>query len=217
MRIKLAYSREEELKPLIPLLRGEINNRGYEFVVEKIKEDEIKFNINKYDLLFIPLPVLAITKDVKVLSNGSMLVNGLYIKKIKKDEKQIKLLVNGTNSTEFYLAKIFLNNENIVPSFGDYNAIISYDEGDINLYEKWKESCGNIPIIISILGSQKLGEEDLLKLKVIIRESASLIVNKGEIPAMSKELGLKGREALECFFKLCKEKGICGEVKISLL
>ena len=215
VKISLAYSRDEELKPLAPLLEGKINNRGYEIEPIKIKQDEIKFNAEKYDLLYFPLPVLSIIKDVKILSNGSYSVEKLFIKKIR-DEKDIKLYLNGTNSTEFYLVKIFVNGT-IIPSLNNYNAVIDFDEGEINLYNEWESVCGKLPIIISMIGSKKLTEDELLKIKVIIRESASLLANSGELPNIAKELGLKGREALECFFKLCKQKGLCGEVKFSLL
>jgi len=215
VKISLAYSREEELKPLVPLLEGKINNRGYEIEPIKIKQDEVKFNIEKYDLLYFPLPVLSTIKDVKILSNGSYSVEKLFIKKIK-DEKSIKLHLNGTNSTEFYLVKMFIN-ENVVPSLNDFNAIIDFNGGEIDLYSEWESVCGKLPIIISMIGSKKLTEDDLLKIKVIVRDSASSLVNSGEIPSISKELGLKGRESLECFFKLCKQKGLCGEVKFSLL
>lgn len=215
MKVKLAYSKDEELKPLLPLLKGKVNNRGYDFEVVKIKEDEIKFNLNNFDLLFIPLPVLALAKDIKVLTNGSNVTEKLFIKRIKED-KILKLLVSGTNSTEFYLTKILLN-INILPSFSDYNSLISYSDGDIDLYNEWVKHCGKIPIVLSVLGSVRLDDDELLKLKVIIRDSASLMVNEGEIESISKELGLKGREAIECFFKLCREKGLCNEVKLSLL
>ena len=215
MRITLAYSREEELKPLLPLLEGKINNRGYEIEPIKIKQGEVKFNIENYDLLYFPLPVLSVIKDVKILSNGSYSVEKLFIKKIK-EEKNIRLYLNGTNSTEFYLAKMFLNGT-VIPSSSDYNAVIDSNEGEIDLYSEWEKICGKLPIIISMIGSKKVTEEELLKIKVIIRESASFLVNTGELPSVAKELGLKGREALECFFKLCKQKGLCGEVKYSLL
>ena len=217
MKITLAYSREEELKPLIPLLEGKINNRGFTIEPIKVKQDEVKFYAENYDLLYFPLPVLSIIKNVKILSNGVYSVEKLFIKKIKKDnEKNIKLYLNGTNSTEFYLAKMFIS-ENIIPSLNDYNAIIDFNEGEIDLHTRWEKVCGKLPIIISIIGSKKLSEDELLKIKVIIRESAALLVNLGELPNITKELGLKGREALECFFNLCKQKGLCGEVKYSLL
>lgn len=215
MKIKLAYSRDSELKPLIPLLEGRINNKGYELVAEKIKEDEIKFNIDKYELLYIPLPVISLVKDIRILSNGSYVINKLYIRRTNED-KVIKLLVDGTNSTEFYLAKM-LTDMNIIPSFKDYNATIDYENGNIDLYEEWVKLCGNLPIIVSVLGSKILGDEDLLKIKTVIRDSASIAVNENNISSISKELGLKGRESLECFFKLCREKELCGDVKISLL
>jgi len=215
VKVKLAYSKDEELKPLLPLLNGRINKRGYDFEVIKIKEDEIKFNLNNFDLLFIPLPVLTLVKDIKILTNGSNVTEKLFIKRIKED-KMLKLLVSGTNSTEFYLAKILINS-NIMPAFSDYNSVINYNDGDLDLYKEWVKYCGKVPIVLSVLGSVRLSDGELLKLKVIIRDSASLMVNEGEVESTSKELGLKGREAIECFFKLCREKGLCNEVKLSLL
>ena len=217
MKLTLAYSREEELKPLIPLLEGKINSRGFEIEPIKIKQDEVKFNVENYDLLYFPLPVLSVVKDVKILSNGSYSVEKLFIKKVKiDDEKNVKLYVNGTNSTEFYLAKMFVNG-NVSPSLNSYNAVIDLNEGEIDLYGEWEKVCGKLPIIISVIGSKKLTEEELLKIKIVIRESASVLVNSGELPSIAKELGLKGRESIDCFFKLCKQKGLCGEVKYSLL
>lgn len=215
MSLKIAYSRDEEIKPLRPILEGKINNRGFEIQLEKIKEDEIKFNLDKYDLLYIPLPVLQFGKDIKVLTNGSYVIDKLYIKRLS-NSSELKILVNGTNSTEFYLAKIFVN-LSIIPNFKDYNAVFTTEEGDIDIYEEWKNVCGNLPIVISLLGSKKLKEEELLKVKVLIRDSASYLSNQGLINPLSKELGLKGREAIDCFFKLCKEKRLCGDVKFSLL
>lgn len=216
MKIRLAYSREEELRPLLPLFEGKINNRGFDFEIEKIKQDEIKFNIDKFDLLYLPLPLLAVVKGLKVISNGSYAVEKLYIRRTNEENNVLRLYVNGTNSTEFYLVKMFIN-MSVIPSFNENNALIDYNEGTIDLYKEWEAICGKLPIVISVLGSKNLKEEELLKLKVVIRDSASVMVNLGQILNVSKELGLKGREALDCFFKLCKEKGLCGEANFSLI
>jgi hypothetical protein len=209
LRLLLAYTAEDELKPLLPLLNGEVA-RGVELEPKKVSVDEVKFNHGDFDLFFIHLPLFLYVKGVKVISNGAYVLESLGI----EGDNYSSVCVDSSSSTEFYLVKLLLNPKAIPKRSGDCSRI-SREKG--NLSELWKEECGDLPIVISLIGSTRLSTDDLLKLKVVIRESASIQERKGEIKSYSKELGLKGREALDCFFKLCKKKGVCGEVTYDLL
>ncbi|PVU68192.1 hypothetical protein DDW01_00470 [Sulfolobus sp. SCGC AB-777_G05] len=220
VKLKLAYSRDEELKPLIPLINNEINNRGFEFDLIKVKEDDIKFVVNDVDLFFSPLPLFSFLK-LRVITNASFVVESLWLRlKGNNSSSAFRLLVPGSNSTEYYLIKMLYpshQQRNIVPvTKGEYDGEVSYEGGDIDIYQMWKEGCGDLPIVIKVLSTIKLKEEEIDRLKIVLRESASKAIKEFNISQYSKELGLKGRKSLECFFSLCKKKGICINVSYEL-
>ena len=219
VKLKLAYSRDEELKPLIPLIKNEIDNRGFEFDLIKVKEDDIKFVANDVDLFFSPLPLLSFLSP-KVITNASYVTESLWLK-IKRDNSlsAFRLLVPGSNSTEYYLIKMLYPSQqrNIIPvTKGEYDGEISYEGGDIDIYQMWKEECGDLPIVIKVLSTIRLKEEEIDRLKIVLRESASKAIKELGISQYSKELGLKGRKSLECFFSLCKKRSICVNVSYEL-
>ncbi len=209
MRLTIAYTAEEELKPLTPILQGEVN-KGVELEPKKVNVDELKFNHGSFDLFFLHLPLLLYVKGVKAISNGAYVVERLGIE--GKDYNSI--CVDSSSSTEFYLVKLLVNQKAVPKRSGECSRISKERE---EISDLWKGECGNLPIVISLIGSTKLSTDELLRLKVVIRESASIQERKGEIKPYSKELGLKGREALDCFFKLCRKRGVCNEVTYDLL
>ncbi|BCU71291.1 hypothetical protein [Stygiolobus caldivivus] len=217
MNIKLAYSRDDEIKPLEPLLRHEIDNRGFKIELIKVnKEDELKFIVDKVDLVYLPLPVFNFISNLRVISNGSYITSKLKMRILSTPVRRV--LVPGSNSTEFYLVKILYNN-NVTPVLnGSFDAEITYDdEGEIDLLSLWNQQCNNSPLILKVLSSKNLDESVLLELKVLIRESASRMVEKKEVSTFSKELGLKGRNSMECFFNLCTQKNLCSNVSYYLI
>ena len=216
MNLRLAYTRDEEIKPLEPLLRGEIDNRGFNIELVKVsKEDELKFVIDKVDLAYVPLPVLNLIPQLKVISNGNYVVERLKLRIISNPVR--KVLVPGSNSTEFYLVKMLYNN-NVIPVLnGNYDAEVNYKEGEVGLDKLWSEKCENLPLVLKVLASKNLDESVLLEFKILVRESASKMVERGELNSFSKELGLKGRKALECFFNLCFQKNLCSNVSYYLI
>lgn len=216
MIVKIAYAREAELKPLIPLLKNEIDTRGFTFELIKVdREDELKFYLDKVDLVYIPLPILNFVQNLSILSNGSYVSTGLRLQLLSSTAKRV--LVPGSNSTEFYLVKM-LYNSGITPVIsGDYDAKVTYDAGDVDLLNLWNNVCQNSPLILKVLATKRLDEQIILQLKVLIRESASKMVEKNEVSIFSKELGLKGRSSIECFFKLCREKNLCSNVSYRLV
>ncbi|TRM87212.1 hypothetical protein DJ526_09330, partial [Sulfolobus sp. A20-N-G8] len=177
-----------------------------------VKEDELKFRLNEFDLAFIPLPLLNFIQGIKLISNGAFVIEKLGIK-LHRDIIN-KICVKGSNSTEYYLFKALTNfKHHIEVVKGEdcqgADAMIDYDGYNISLGELWRQECGDLPIVISLIGSTRLSEGELLKIKAIIRESASIQENNKEILSYSKELGLKGRKAIECFFQICENRGLC--------
>jgi len=201
LKLTLAYSKEEELLPILPILDKEID-KGVEIEAIKIKEEEIKFKYTNFDLYYIPLPDLNYI-ETKILSNGAYAVNSLGLDSLKNE-----VCIN-SNSTEFYLLKVLMNYRGIPNGRDNCNGskFITKDF-KISLSDKWKEVCGDLPIVLNVIGSN-LPEDVISKVKIIIRESASLQEAKGMITPISKELGLKGRRAIDCFFDLCRKKNLC--------
>jgi len=177
-----------------------------------VREDELKFKLNEFDLAFIPLPLLNFIQGIKLISNGAFVIEKLGVKLHSSSIN--KICVKGSNSTEYYLFKALTNFKHHVEvvkgeDCQGADAAIVYDDYNISLDGLWKQECGDLPIVISLIGSIKLSEDELLKIKVIIRESASIQETNKEILPYSKELGLKGRKAIECFFQICENKGLC--------
>ncbi|AAK40478.1 hypothetical protein SULI_05590 [Saccharolobus solfataricus] len=211
MRLSLGYVKEKELEIIAPLLNNE-TNRNIEFNLIRVKEDELKFKLKELDLAFIPLPLTLFYENIRFISNGAFVANKIGLKII--NSRFSKLCINSSNSTEYYLFKTLTNYKNpleIVRSevCNDADVLISYEDYDISLDELWRKNCGDLPLVISLIGSLRLDEQTLSKVKVVIREAASLQESRGRISHYSKELGLKGRQAIECFFQLCLKRGLC--------
>ncbi|BDC19041.1 hypothetical protein [Acidianus sp. HS-5] len=201
MKLSLAYSKEEELLPILPILDKEID-KGIEIEAIKIKEEEIKFKYDKFDLYYIPLPDLNYI-ETKILSNGAYVVNSLGL-----DELKSEVCIN-SNSTEFYLLKLLMNYRGIPNGRENCKGSkFTIKDFKVSLSDKWKETCGDLPIVLNVIGSNLPGDV-ISKVKITIRESASLQESKGVIATPSKELGLKGRKAIDCFFELCRKKSLC--------
>ncbi|MEM1626487.1 MAG: hypothetical protein QXV69_04295 [Sulfolobaceae archaeon] len=213
MKLKLGYSDEEELLPLLPL----INDNKFELV--KIREDEIKFKLDELHLIYFPLPLLTMLEGIKVISNGAYIINDLGIKLLTSTQKEnIKICIKNTNTTEYYLLKLLTKYNFIIkPNQNECDAILQKKDYDLSLTQLWSKECTQLPLVSKLLGSKILSQEDLTKIKVLVRESASLQENEGKITSISKELGLKGRMAIECFWRLCNSKGLCGKHRPILL
>lgn len=211
MKLSLAYSIDEEILPIMPIINGEVL-KGIEIEPKKVSLDEIKFNYNNYDIFYVQLPLFLYIKNVKVISNGAYVIEKLGSEDSLTSSSSV--CVESTSSTEFYLLKILLGYKGIPRKNGNCIKLV-HDLDNISCL--WREQCGNLPIIISLIGSTKLSDEEMSILKVVVRESASLQEKRNLIKAYSKELGLKGRDALNCFFQLCKEKNICNEISYDIL
>lgn len=212
MQLQIGYSLDEELSPIIPVLKGEVKS-DIELVPIKVKGDELKFKINDLDLSFLPLPLLNFVSGVKLLSNGAFIVNRLGIKRIINKDPISSICVRGSNSTEYYFVKMILF-QKISPIISESEkctgeSTISFSDYDISIDSLWEKHCKDCPIILDLIGSLKLDINILSKLKMIIRESARLQEERGVIGKFSKELGLKGRESVKNFFELCYKKKIC--------
>ncbi|ARM75724.1 hypothetical protein [Acidianus manzaensis] len=211
MNISIAYSNKDEILPLLPIINNEIKSKDYVFEFVEIKQDEIKFKYKNYDLYYISLPLLNYI-DTKILSNGARVVNELGLSDEINNE-----VCTSSNSTEYYLLKILLGSKAIPNSKLDCNsARFVINNYKISLSDIWKKECQNLPIVLSVIGSN-LPDDVLSKIKIIIRESASIQESKGIISPLSKELGLKGRKSLECFFQLCRKKNLCSVTNYNIL
>jgi len=211
VRLRLGYASEKELEVIEPLLSNEIN-RNVELEPIRVKEDELKFKLKELDLAFIPLPLTLFYENIRFISNGAFVTTKIGLKVI--NNRFARLCISSSNSTEYYLFKILTNYKNPIEvvrseSCTDTDVLISYEDYHISLDELWRKNCGDLPIVISLIGSLRLDEQTLSKVKVIIREAASLQESRKKVSQYSKELGLKGRQAVECFFQLCLKKGLC--------
>jgi hypothetical protein len=214
VKLTLGYVNKKELKVLEPVLDN-VLKKDVQFDVIQVREDELKFELKNLDLAFVPLPMALFIENIKFISNGAFVTNRLGLKTLRSNIS--KICVNGSNSTEYYLFRMLTNYripieimKNNKCEEGD--AIIEYENFDISLDEIWRKQCGDLPIVISLIGSIKLSDNVLSKIKIIIRESASIQEGKGEILSYSKELGLKGRQSIMCFFQTCFKKGLCKNV-----
>jgi hypothetical protein len=211
VKLSLAYSIDEEITPIIPIIKGEIS-KGVKIEPKKVPLDEIKFNYNNYDIFYVQLPLLLYIKNIKVISNGAYIIEKLGSEASLTSSSSV--CIENTSSTEFYLLKILLGYKGVPRKNGDCIKLVHNSD---NISYIWREQCGNLPIVISLIGSTKLSDEEMSILKVVVRESASLQERRDLIKSYSKELGLKGREAINCFFKLCKEKNVCSEISYDIL
>ncbi|BBD72292.1 hypothetical protein HS1genome_0681 [Sulfodiicoccus acidiphilus] len=200
--MELAYSEEREVIPW-----SEVRN----ITLRKVREDEIRFVVEDVELAYVPIPLLPQLGEVLVLSNGAVFSEGMEIRSWRSGNK---LFVPSSHSVHFYLARLFTNRRWIpVQDRGSADAEVVEEPG--NLWEKWKGSCGDVPIPLKVVVSTKLDQKTLLGIKVELRRSAALAENHGRIKSVTKEMGLKGRSALECFIKLCEP--FCGRAKLLLL
>ncbi|WP_338599679.1 hypothetical protein V6M85_10410 [Sulfolobus tengchongensis] len=211
MKLTLGYVNERELEAIRPILDNEIK-RNVHLELVRVKEDELKFKLKDLDLAYVPLPLSIFFDNIKFISNGAFVVNKIGLKTIS--DKISKICINSSNSTEYYLFKMLTNYKNPIEIVREEicisgDARISYDDYNISLDQAWRDNCGDLPIVISLIGSLRLNDDVLSKIKVVIRESAALQESKGKISQYGKELGLKGRQSIECFFQLCLKKGLC--------
>lgn len=211
MNVTFAYSRDEELLPLLPIINGEIKVKDIEFNFIKVKEDEIKFTYSKFDLYYMPLPLLNYV-EAKILSNGAYIVPDLGLSENLPNE-----VCSSSNSTEYYLLKILTTSKAIPNSKPDCKGAKFMTSGySFSLRRLWQEYCNDLPIVLSVIAGN-LTDEEISKIKVIIRESAALQEKRGAISPLARELGLKGRRAIECFLDLCKKKNLCSKVSYVIL
>lgn len=211
MNVTFAYSREEELLPLLPILNGEIKSKDITFKFVEVKEDEIKFKYSQFDLYYLPLPLLNYI-EAKILSNGAYVVQDLGI-----SDDNVTEICTSSNSTEYYLLKILTGIKMIPnPKPDCKSAKFVITNYKFSLAKLWQEKCGDLPVVLSVIGSN-LRDDEISRIKIIIRESASLQEKRGVIYPTSKELGLKGRKAIECFFELCKKKNLCFKISYNIL
>lgn len=210
MQLKIGYSDEEELKPIIPILKGEIQSE-IEIIPVKIKVDELKFRLNDLDLSFISLPIINFVNNVKIVTNGAVAVESLGLKKLNDKLDVSTVCVKGSNSTEYYLIRILLP-QKVQPIVSDPcngDSVVAFTNYDISLDSIWRKYCPACPLVLSVVGSSKLDSSTLTKVKVLFRESAKIQEERGIVSKYSKELGLKGRESIKTFFDLCDKKRIC--------
>ncbi|AWR97081.2 hypothetical protein DFR86_05565 [Acidianus sulfidivorans JP7] len=211
MNITIAYSNKEEILPLLPIMNNEINPKEFKFEFIQIREDDIKFKYENYDLFYLPLPLLNYI-DIKIISNGAMVVNELGL-----SDNITKEVCASSNSTEYYLLKILTGTKALPNSKPDCSGSkFVTNNYKMSLSDLWRNNCQDLPIVLRLIGSN-LSDDILSKIKIIIRESASIQENRGLIASYSRELGLKGRKAIDCFFELCRKKNLCTVTNYKLL
>jgi hypothetical protein len=206
MNLTLAYSREGDLEALSPLIGKEL--RGFSISPVKVKEDQLKFVLDQHDLLYTPLPVVGNVKGIKVLSNCSVATDNLGVKFLNKSDNP-RIAVKGTNSTEFYLLRL-LTNLKVSPVVCEDTChadalFVEGEEADLDIGSLWRERCGKIPIVMRVISTLRLDQYVLGRLKIALREAASL----SKVSDVSKEMGLRGRSALSCFTRICRQRGLC--------
>jgi len=212
VQLKLGYSDEMELKPIIPAINGEIKG-DISISPVKVKEDDLKFMIKELDLAFIPLPIINFINNIKIITNGAFVVNTMGLKRLNNRQDYFRVCVKGSNSTEYYISRIFVP-QKLQPVVSDSTScdgdlIISFDDRDIDFDQFWKRACDGCPFVLDVVGSINLDFSTLSKIKVLFRESAKIQEERGVILRYSKELGLKGKEAIKTFFDLCNRKRLC--------
>ncbi|NON62541.1 hypothetical protein, partial [Acidianus sp. RZ1] len=161
-----------------------------------------------------PLPVFFHLGKATILSNGAIVVNSLGISNTNIE----KICVSGSNSTEFYLVRALLNPKAIpVTTSSQDCSKVTTESYEIPLSNVWKSKCNDLPIVLKVILLGTVPEDVIPKVKAIIRESASIQENLHLVSPGSKELGLKGRKAIECFFKISKENLSTPEVTYRIM
>jgi hypothetical protein len=213
VRITVAYSQEDDLKPLKPLLESKVN-KGITLDVVKVKEDDLKFNHHNYDLFYSPIPLINHVRGIRFLTNGAKVWKSIGI---EGNCNEGKICVQGSNSTEFYFLKMFYRGKLSVSLNQECGCRMAEGGSVVELTPFWSDACGDLPFVVKLLGTVTLNDDTLAKVKVAVRESASMAQGRGDVDVLSKELGLRGRQALECFIKRCSEAGLCIKPEYYLL
>lgn len=213
MRFTLAYSQEDDLKPLRPILDNKVN-KDLTLDLVQVREDELKFTYSRYDLFYAPLPLINYVKGIRFLTNGAKVWKSLGI---TGDCSEGKICVQGSNSTEFYFLKLFYKGKLVVSLNQDCQCKLSNERDFADLTPLWLEACGDLPFVVKLLATVTLNDDVLAKVKVVVRESALIAQREHGLDPLSKELGLRGRQALECFVKKCSEAGLCAKTEYYLL
>ncbi|QKQ99691.1 hypothetical protein GWK48_04165 [Metallosphaera tengchongensis] len=210
MKFTLAYSDDKDLVPLRPLLEGAVDR---DIVLEpiRIKEDNLKFEFYRYDLVYLPLPLLNYIKDVKFISNGAKIADRIGL---VGQCSGLKVCVQNSNSTEYYYMKIF-NQKYSVTIGQNCECSVGVDNVNVDLTQSWHERCGSLPVVLKMI-AVNVNDDVIPKIKIAIRESASIVANTGYTSQLSKELGLKGRQAVECFITKCREAELCSKNSFSI-
>ncbi|MEM4146542.1 MAG: hypothetical protein QXH41_02575, partial [Metallosphaera sp.] len=181
MRLSLGYSDESDLKPLLPLLEGKINRDIYIEPI-KIKENEIKFQFHSFDIVYMSLPLINHLPGVRFISNGAKVTERIGIR--GKCEKQV--CVNDFNSTEYFFMRIF-DSKRQVNKGENCECKVEFENIDEDLTALWKEKCGDLPIVLKLIAAN-MDDSQISRVKVAIRESASLMIDSN-LSQFSKELG----------------------------
>ncbi|BCS91794.1 hypothetical protein L3N51_00325 [Metallosphaera sp. J1] len=210
MKLSLGYSDEADLVPLIPLLEGKLD-RDITIEPVKVKEDDLKFVFQKFDLIYVPVPLINYIPDIKFISNGARIAQSIGVRgKCEGDT----VCVKSSNSTEYYFIKIFDPKRTVTR--GECGCSVSIEGVEEDLTPIWRSECGDVPLVLKLIAIN-LDESLASKVKIAIRESASIVASQGKIPQFSKELGLKGRQGMECFINKCREAGLCSNNRYFML
>jgi len=197
--LELAYSEERELRPWAKVKTVQ---------PKRVKEEEVRFIVDKVDLAYVPVPLLPQLGEISVLSNGAVFAKGMSLSRLRDGKR---LLVPSSHSTHYYLARI-LTNERWIPTQDEAlaDARVQEEEGDLSAM--WRAKCGDLPIPIKVVVTTRLEQRMALEVKVELRRSASAL--ELEDP-LTKEMGLRGRKALQCMLDLCAP--LCGRANFILL
>ena len=210
MKLSLGYSNEADLIPLTPLLEGKLE-RDITIEPVKVKEDDLKFVFQKFDLIYVPIPIINYIPDIKFISNGARVAEKIGI---KGECEGGPVCVKSSNSTEYYFMNMFDPKRTVTR--GDCKCFVSTDDLDEDLTPLWREACGDVPLVLKLI-AVNLDESQASKVKIAIRESASIVASSKGISQYSKELGLKGRQGVECFVNRCREVGLCSKNRYFML
>lgn len=215
--ITLGYADNSDLVPLQPLLRGEVKI-GVQIEPVPLKEERLRFELQNLDLVYMPLSLIGnVTDKIVAISNGATVVERSFLK-VSKDLREVsRIRVPSTFSPDFTVARITLLGKGVSAVRGEADGEISPELGDYDILKEWRGLCGDLPLIWKLIVTSRLEDNTISRVKSAIRESASLQVDRGLIPPIGKELGLKGRQAVACFFRKCKENGLCQRSELEIL